>query len=122
MTNAVSRTLTGFLFFLGTMGCWTKPSAFAGSELQACHLTAHEFQTHSAELTVPLGLNKLLRAKADIYRVSVVDSSICDVIQVSSKEVLVVGKKEGSTHVRLWIRSQRSFIMLVRVETQSAQE
>jgi len=46
--------------------------------------------------------SKLLRTKVDIYRTAVVDDSICDVVQFTPREVSLIGKSQGSTHITFW--------------------
>ncbi|WP_425616935.1 pilus assembly protein N-terminal domain-containing protein [Anatilimnocola sp. NA78] len=46
--------------------------------------------------------SKLLRTKVDIYRTAVVDDSICDVVQFTPREISLIGKSQGSTHVTFW--------------------
>lgn len=56
----------------------------------------------SGEVTVSVRRSKLLRTKVDIYRTAVVDDSICDVVQFTPREVSLIGKSQGSTHVTFW--------------------
>ena len=46
--------------------------------------------------------SKLLRTKVDIYRTAVVDDSICEIVQFTPREVSLIGKSQGSTHVTFW--------------------
>ena len=46
--------------------------------------------------------SKLLRTKVDIYRTAVVDDSICEIVQFTPREVSIIGKSQGSTHVTFW--------------------
>lgn len=46
--------------------------------------------------------SKLLRTKVDIYRTAVVDDSICDIVQFTPREVSLIGKSQGSTHITFW--------------------
>jgi len=57
---------------------------------------------HSGELAVVLRRSKLLRTKVDIYRTAVVDPSVCDVVQFTPREVSIIGKSQGATHVTFW--------------------
>ena len=78
----------------------------------------HEIKDHAAELEVIRGCGKVLRAGADIYRVAVVDETVCEVIQVSPKELSILGKKLGATSVTVWVKDSptRSCHILVRVK------
>ena len=46
--------------------------------------------------------NKILRTQMDIYRTAVVDPSICDVVQFTPREISIIGKAQGATHVTFW--------------------
>lgn len=46
--------------------------------------------------------SRLLRTKTDIYRTAVVDDSVCDVVQFTPREVSIIGKGQGATHVTFW--------------------
>jgi len=72
---------------------------------------------HEDELTVVLRRSKLLRTKVDIYRTAVVDPGVCDVVQFTPREVSVIGKGEGATHVTFWFAdgTHRPITYLVRV-------
>ena len=72
---------------------------------------------HSDELTVVYRRSKLLRTSVDIYRTAVVDESVCDVVQYTPREVSVIGKGQGATHVTFWFEdgSFRPVTYLVRV-------
>ncbi|MBN1912723.1 MAG: pilus assembly protein N-terminal domain-containing protein [Pirellulales bacterium] len=61
-----------------------------------------EVVDHVDELGVILHRSKLLRTKVDIYRTAVVDPTICDVIQFTPREVSVIGRAQGATHVTFW--------------------
>jgi pilus assembly protein CpaC len=61
--------------------------------------------------------SKLLRTKVDVYRTAVVDSGICDVVQFTPREVSIIGKGQGATHVTFWFSDgeHRPVTYLVRV-------
>ncbi|RMG03923.1 MAG: type II and III secretion system protein, partial [Planctomycetota bacterium] len=71
----------------------------------------------SGELTVIVRRSKLLRTKVDIYRTAVVDPSICDVAHYTPREVAILGKSQGATHVTFWFADEkyRPVTYLVRV-------
>jgi pilus assembly protein CpaC len=70
------------------------------------------------ELTVIYRRSKLLRTKVDVYRTAVVDPSICDVVQYTPREISVIGRGQGATHVTFWFddESYQPYTYLVRVE------
>ena len=76
-----------------------------------------EVVDHSSELTVVLRRSKLLRTKVDVYRTAVVDPSVCDVVQFTPREISLVGKGQGATHVTFWFEDDtyRPVTYLVRV-------
>jgi Flp pilus assembly secretin CpaC len=117
-SGAFWKIVMGLLVFLGTAACWPPACALCAGWAQGRETTSGEFEDHAAELEVVIGRSKLLRSKVDVIRVALVDASICDVIQVSPKEVSILGKKEGATSVTLWIRQAQSepVHVLVRVK------
>src|SRR5262245_31884874 len=44
----------------------------------------------------------LLRTKVDIYRTAIVDQSVCDIVQFTPREVSIIGRSVGQTHVTFW--------------------
>ncbi|MBN2477244.1 MAG: pilus assembly protein N-terminal domain-containing protein [Pirellulales bacterium] len=72
---------------------------------------------HQDELTVVMRRSKLLRTQMDIYRTAVVDPSICDVVQFTPREVSIIGKGQGATHVTFWFNDavQQPITYLIRV-------
>ena len=56
----------------------------------------------SGELVVTVRRNVMLKAAADVFRTAVVDPQICDVAQFSPREISIMGKGEGATHVTFW--------------------
>lgn len=72
----------------------------------------------SGVLTVRVRRSRLLRTKVDIYRTAVVDESICDVVQFTPREVSIIGKSTGATHVTFWFDDPNSqpLTWLVKVE------
>lgn len=61
----------------------------------------------SGELTVIVRRSKLLRTKVDVYRTAVVDSGVCDVVQFTPREISILGKSRGATHVTFWFQDER---------------
>ena len=59
------------------------------------------------EMTVTRRRSRLLRSQHDIYRTAVVDPSICDIVQFTPREVSLIGKGIGATHVTFWFADGR---------------
>ena len=76
-----------------------------------------EIIEESGELTVVVRRSKLLRTKVDVYRTAVVDSAVCDVVQFTPREISILGKSQGATHVTFWFQDERyrPITYLVRV-------
>ena len=55
-------------------------------------------------LEVNVGRSLLLRTKTDIYRTAVVDPKTCEVIQFTPREVSIIGKGIGATHMTFWFK------------------
>ena len=72
----------------------------------------------SGELTVIVRRSKLLRTKVDVYRTAVVDPAVCDVSQFTPREIAILGKGQGATHVTFWFADDRyrPVTYLVRVK------
>lgn len=58
----------------------------------------------TGQLEVNVGRSLLLRTKHDMYRTAVVDPRVCEVIQFTPREVSIIGKGVGATHVTFWFR------------------
>ena len=71
----------------------------------------------AGDLSLTVRRSKILRTKDDIYRISVVDPTICDVVQFTPREISVIGKGQGATHVTFWFKGigKRPVTYLVRV-------
>lgn len=72
---------------------------------------------HAGEMAVVLRRSKLLRTRFDIYRTAVVDQQVCDVVQFTPREVSLIGKSQGATHVTFWFEDEtrRPLTYLVKV-------
>ena len=70
------------------------------------------------ELRVALQRSKTLRSNSKVVGSKVVDPSICEVAQLSSGDVCIAGKVEGTTHVTFWFDdpTRQSITLLVQVE------
>lgn len=56
----------------------------------------------SEELKVISNRSIVLRTRYNLYRTAVVDPSICDIIQFNPREISIIGRAVGSTHVTFW--------------------
>jgi pilus assembly protein CpaC len=45
----------------------------------------------------------LLRTKVDVYRTAIVDEAVCDIVQFTPREVSIIGRSVGQTHVTFWL-------------------
>jgi len=77
----------------------------------------------SGTVSVMVRRSMLLRTAQDIYRTAVVDPNICDVVQFTPKEISIIGKSQGSTHVTFWFDGPNAqpITYLVKVEPDSAE-
>lgn len=81
----------------------TAPTAPAGQTdaLRAAN-SPFEVIDETGLVQVTVRRSRLLRTKTDIYRTAVVDDSVCDVVQFTPREVSIIGKGQGATHVTFW--------------------
>lgn len=56
-----------------------------------------------AELTVTKRRSKVLRMKQSIFRASVADPTLIEVVAFGSREIEIIGKETGSTTLTLWM-------------------
>ena len=72
----------------------------------------------SGTVTVAVRRSLLMRTKTDIYRTAVVDESIVDVVQFTPREISLIGRAQGSTHVTFWFDDPAAppLTYLVKVE------
>jgi pilus assembly protein CpaC len=70
------------------------------------------------KLTVMVRRSKLLRTQVDVYRTAVVDDGVCEVVQFTPREVSIIGKSTGATHVTFWFEdaNMKPLTYLVKVE------
>ncbi|MFO0886435.1 MAG: pilus assembly protein N-terminal domain-containing protein, partial [Pirellulales bacterium] len=54
------------------------------------------------DLEVMVHRSKILRTKTDLYRTAVVDDGICEIVQFTPRELSIIGKSQGATHVTFW--------------------
>ena len=56
----------------------------------------------SGTLSVQVRRSLLLRTQKDIFRTAVVDETICEIVQFTPRELSIIGRSQGSTHVTFW--------------------
>lgn len=77
------------------------------------------------ELRITKRRSKIVRMKADIFRVAVADPSLVDVVAFGTREVELIGKDTGSTTVTLWMGDEnqpQNLSLLVHVSKDDAVE
>lgn len=87
----------------------TKPQVgtFSSAEEQPDEETLENvgpFQIYreSEELSVVTRRSMLMRTKYNLIRTAIVDPSICDIVQFTPREISIIGRAIGSTHVTFW--------------------
>lgn len=60
----------------------------------------------------------LLRTKVDVYRTAIVDDTICDIVQFTPREVSIIGRSVGTTHVTFWLDEAGSAPLTYLVDVQ----
>ncbi|MFV2067466.1 MAG: pilus assembly protein N-terminal domain-containing protein, partial [Pirellulales bacterium] len=68
----------------------------------APHSGASITQNTFSRLRVNLRESRLLRTNLDVHSVHSLDDDICEAIQFSPREVVLVGKKQGTTRIDFW--------------------
>jgi pilus assembly protein CpaC len=76
----------------------------AGQELPAAVPPGAPFEMihESGTLSVQVRRSLLLRTQKDVYRTATVDESICEIVQFTPRELSIIGRSTGSTHVTFW--------------------
>jgi pilus assembly protein CpaC len=77
-----------------------------------------EAVSESGTVTVRVRRSLLMRTKVDIYRTAVVDETICDIVQFTPREISLIGRGQGTTHVTFWFDDPATppITYLVKVE------
>jgi pilus assembly protein CpaC len=72
----------------------------------------------AGEIAVMVRRSKLMRTKVNIYRSAVVDPNIVEIVQFTPREISLIGKSTGSTHITFWFEQEgaKPLTYLVRVE------
>jgi pilus assembly protein CpaC len=63
------------------------------------------FEAIAQSGTVKLRVRRsvLLRTKVDVYRTAIVDEAVCDIVQFTPRELSIIGRSVGQTHVTFWL-------------------
>src|SRR4029079_14439772 len=56
----------------------------------------------TGEFAVQVHRSKLLRTVKDIYRTAVVDDAVLEIVQFTPREISLIGRSQGTTHVTFW--------------------
>jgi len=72
----------------------------------------------SGEILLRVRRSLLLRTKVDVYRTAIVDEAVCDIVQFTPREVSIIGRSLGQTHVTFWFDDPATppLTYLVKVE------
>jgi pilus assembly protein CpaC len=70
----------------------------------------------SGNLAVQVRRSLLLRTQKDVFRTAVVDDSICEIVQFTPRELSIIGRSQGSTHVTFWFDDPNMLPVTYEVE------
>lgn len=70
----------------------------------------------SGTLTVQVRRSLLLRTQKDVFRTAVVDDAICEIVQFTPRELSIIGRAQGSTHVTFWFDDPNMLPVTYEVE------
>ena len=76
----------------------------------------------SGTLQVQVRRSLLLRTQTDVYRTAVVDDAVCEIVQFTPRELSIIGRSTGSTHVTFWFDdpNMQPVTYVVQVEPDAA--
>jgi pilus assembly protein CpaC len=96
------------------------PEGVAASPLPAG--SPFEAIPESGAIALRVRRSLLMRTKTDIYRTAVVDEGVCDIVQFTPREISLIGRSQGSTHITFWFDdpAQPPLTYLVKVEPDAA--
>ena len=83
------------------------------------------FVPTTAELSVELARSRLLHFVRGVKRLAVADSAVCEVVQVSQTELMVIGRSEGVTDMTVWMPAESasgSDPLVIRVRVKGKQQ
>ncbi len=97
-----------------------QPAAGAAGPLPAG--SPFEAIGESGTVAVRVRRSLLMRTKVDIYRTAVVDESVCDIVQFTPREISLIGRAQGTTHITFWFDDPATppLTYLVKVEPDPA--
>ena len=77
----------------------------------------------TGEFSVQVHRSKLLRTAKDIYRTAVVDDAVLEIVQFTPREISLIGRAQGATHVTFWFDdpATQPVTYLVTVEPDAGQ-
>ena len=77
----------------------------------------------TGEFSVQVHRSKLLRTAKDIYRTAVVDDAVVEIVQFTPREISLIGRAQGATHVTFWFDdpAAQPVTYLVTVEPDAGQ-
>lgn len=70
----------------------------------------------SGSLAVQVRRSLLLRTQTDVFRTAVVDDSVCEIVQFTPRELSIIGRSQGSTHVTFWFDDPNMLPITYEVE------
>jgi pilus assembly protein CpaC len=108
------------LFTAQPAGDAAQPAAPAAGQLPAG--SPFEAIGESGTVTVRVRRSLLMRTKVDIYRTAVVDEGVCDIVQFTPREISLIGRAAGTTHITFWFDDPATppLTYLVKVEPDPA--
>jgi pilus assembly protein CpaC len=99
------------------------PEAGAAVDQDADLKKHFEVIQQTGEFTVQVHRSKLLRTAKDIYRTAVVDDAVLEIVQFTPREISLIGRSQGATHVTFWFDdpATQPVTYLVKVEPDAGQ-
>jgi pilus assembly protein CpaC len=99
------------------------PAPLPGPDKDADLKKHFEVIQQTGEFSVQVHRSKLLRTAKDIYRTAVVDDAVLEIVQFTPREISLIGRSQGSTHVTFWFDdpAAQPVTYLVTVEPDAGQ-
>lgn len=100
------------------------PPADEASEERAVLPPDSPFEAIPQSGTLKLRVRRslLLRTKVDVYRTAIVDEAVCDIVQFTPRELSIIGRSVGQTHVTFWFddpaMAPRTYLVEVQPDPQ----
>ncbi len=114
--NKMMTTVRTTATMVSLLAAWAMPSgvyAQASGEFQASIV---DMTAASRSVSVPLNRSVIIKTTVEVSRADVVSAEIALVQPVSPTELLVTGKNYGQTHVVLWDKANKQYLLDVSVE------